>query len=326
MNKENVRKFALCIGTKVESVSSAGWASCKCPLAPWTHDSGKDGNPSFAIKIEESGESTFNCYTCKSGDLLQLVQLLKGFGAKAPKYKLADAVALVMAEDEADQNVVVVKDYEEVEATTTFHPFKESWVYSFMPAKKSPAAMKYLSTRQISPAIIEALNLRFDTSKKTVCFPYRDFKNRLAGFRGRYINPAPGTSSYHMYKSHEGGYNPQVWYGEEWVDLDRPVVMVESVFDLASVARVYDNVVAPLTVGMSMEKVKRMANALEIITLFDNGVGGDKARKLIDKYLPKSSRVHLLPENAKDPGEMNELQVIAQLSAHIPAAAMKPLA
>ena len=60
MNLEQVKQFALAVGTKVEN-HSGDWAACCCPLAPFTHDSGRDSHPSFAIRHGDNLESIFNC-------------------------------------------------------------------------------------------------------------------------------------------------------------------------------------------------------------------------------------------------------------------------
>lgn len=333
MDKDSVKAFAKAIGTTVETITSQGWANCKCPLAPWTHDSGKDSSPSFAIKIDPNGESRFQCYACHKGDLLLLVQMLREFGAQAPKYDLKLALQYVNAENEQDL-VLKVKDYGEKllpdDDGNNDATFPEAWLHSFKKALTVPVALTYLKSRGLSPGLIKELDIRFDQSRQAVCFPIRDTECTLRGLRGRYIDPDEGAPPYHIYKNPEGHYNRRVWYGEEWVDFDKPVLMVESVFDLAAVFPIYSNVVAPLTVGMSKAKFKRVATAYDIVTLYDKGKGGDKARQLTQQYLPDALQVHLIPggphrfkpgEQATDPGEMTPVQLAALLRPHLPGIA-----
>lgn len=334
MDKDAVRLFAGFVGTKVETISSQGWAQMKCPLARWTHDSGKDSNPSAAISIKPDGYSHFTCFTCENHDLLALVQRLKELGAQAPRVQLKAAMELVNAEGENELKVAI-KEYDaplnpEEDDGNNDAVFSEDWLASFLPARKVPDAMAYLKSRGVDPYTVHDLDLRWDPKRLTVCFPVRDTSGRLCGLRGRRIAPEPGQPPYHMYKNapgKDGHYNRNVWIGENHLDWDKPVVMVESVFDYAAVYPLYENVTGPLTVGMGPRKVKRMAAAGEIITLFDLGAGGNKARKLIDKYLPKNQRRHLLPcgphrsnpeEAASDPGEMLPQQLIELLSPHLP--------
>lgn len=45
--------------TKTEIIN--GWVSLKCPLAPWTHESGRDTRASSGVSIKPSSVSVFNC-------------------------------------------------------------------------------------------------------------------------------------------------------------------------------------------------------------------------------------------------------------------------
>jgi len=297
------------------------WVRAPCPLAPWTHDSGRDTNPSFGIKIADNKESIFNCFTCRSGDCTLLVQLLSEYGAQSPKFNLAKAMVIIANEDDgmvhAEANAFVEPDdlpalQEEIMV------WPHDWLNSFDMVHKVTRACTYLEARNVSPLTASLLGLRYDSTLDCVCFPVYDKTSDLVGMRGRRIAPKDNEPKYNMYK-YKGHYSNLPWYGEVWFDDERPVLMVESVFDVASAIRVYDNVCAPLTVGMSKDKVRRMAGAQEIVTLFDNGKGGDKARSIITKYLPDVSRItHLCPPpHVSDPGDMNVQELGEALSPHL---------
>jgi len=316
MNLDQVKQFALAVGTKVES-SGGEWAQCKCPLSPWTHDSGKDSHPSFAIKHGNGIESTFNCFTCESGDLHKLISLLDRYGAKAPKYDLKAATKMWVEEESGESGMVWAEDMEDVDSDTT-QVWPESYLSSFMPASRSPAAMGYLNARKVRKKHADALDIRWDTQRRAVAFPVRDWTGQLVGLRGRYIS-SESAARYHDY-GYRGIRNKLPWYGESTIDLDKPVLMVESVFDYASVWRVYKNILAPLTVGLSRAKCLRVRNALEIYTLFDNGVGGDKGRNKLSQGLASSGAVitHLrVPEHRDDPGDMRKKELRKLLKKHI---------
>lgn len=333
MDKVSVRQFARYVGTKIDTISSQGWAQCRCPLAPWLHDSGKDSNPSAAISIKPGGESVFTCFTCESHDLSGLLMRMRELGAKGTKYNFKEAMALLAVEEE-ETLVPVIKEYgdsgvEDDGNNDTIFP--EEWLAKFRPARTSQDAMAYLRRRGVHPHLVEEMDVRWDPKRRTVCFPLRDQYGALCGLRGRRVAPTADQPSYHMYKTvdgPEGRYNRRVWLGEHIVDWELPVVMVESVFDYAAVLPAYSNVVAPLTVGMSEKKVRRMAAATEIVTLFDQGKGGNKARLLIDKHLPNNKRTHLIPagppgswvggDEATDPGEMRLPDILRLLQDHVP--------
>lgn len=314
MNHKQIRKFLSCLGADPgETYESEKWITTSCPLAPWTHDSGKDSNPSFAIACKPGGESWFHCFTCEKGDLLFLIQLLKKYGAKKPKYDLRKALEL-LADEEEDDVLITIKDFEAPPPhKELILPWDEAWLDTFFKASAVPVAMEYLNGRNVGGGMVESLDIRWDGSRECVSFPIRDWDGRLCGLRGRRI-----SGGYYDYGGPDNHRNKQVWYGEHSLDTSKPVVMVESVFDLASTARVYENIAAPLSVGIGKAKAKRMESALQLVTLFDNGVGGDKARAIIDKYLPSSNRVHCCPpKHRDDPGEMTVEELCKVLSPHV---------
>jgi hypothetical protein len=279
------------------------WVQCSCPLAPWFHDTGKDSSPSFAIRIEPNKESWFNCFVCKFGSLGDLVVELQHLKAANLGYDLGAAWALVVKESEAKIEVHV-KDWGEPVEIVEDLPIPEAWLVPFKPAWPVPYAREYLESRDVSEEIAHALDIRWDRSLGTVCFPVRNHEGELVSVRGRFIKPKPGSPPYHVYP-YMGSARASAWLGEHSVDYDRPVLMVESVFDAASVMRVYDNILSPMTVGINYERMARVQKCVEVVTLFDQGTGGDKARAIVSKNLGTALVCHLYP-TAKDPGEMSE--------------------
>jgi len=314
MNLDQVRQFALAVGTRVESVSGE-WASMRCPLSPWTHDSGKDSHPSCAISYGDNIESIFNCFTCESGDLLQMVQLLQGHGAQQPKYDLKAAMKM-WATEESQDLVLTFTEGNQRYAVEADVVWPEMVLAGFMRACKVPMAMDYLHDRKVSQKLADDLDIRWDLSRRAVCFPVRNWSGALVGLRGRYTQPGDGPR-YHDY-GHKGQRNKLPWYGESTIDLDKTVLMVESVFDYTSVRRVYKNVIAPLSVGISKSKARRLRDAPDVVTLFDCGQGGDKGRSKIAKHLPGTQFTHLLPTGgADDPGDMTKKQLKKLLKPYI---------
>lgn len=305
MDRNGILRFLRALSAT--NVAARGpWITASCPLAPFTHQSGKDAHPSFAIEVKDDAESRYNCFSCGGGDLMSLVFALKHHGASLPRYDLKTATEIAVADGEHPLHFNVKEWGQPAKALEEYVVFPERWLETFMPALQSPRASRYLSKRGLSQEIVQALDLRYDTELNAVCFPIRDFDKRLCGLRGRRIAPADDEPRYHMYGNHKGQRNTLVWYGESWIDFDQPLVLVESVFDLASVYRVYRNVAAPLSVSFSEPRAKRLKQATEIITLFDSDKAGDKARERISKYLPRTRCRHVhLPEGVKDPGELN---------------------
>ena len=99
--------------------------------------------------------------------------------------------------------------------------------------------------------------------------------------------------------------------GEHLIDFDEPLVLVESVFDLLAVYPTYPNVAAALTASVQGPKIKRMADASEVLLMFDGDVAGARAANEITGVLKRGgtrvSRITL--PRGKDPGDYTEEQL-----------------
>jgi hypothetical protein len=315
-------RFLQLLGAKVPAEQSrTGWVVASCPLAPWRHESGLDRHPSFAIR-QEPGDAFCNCFSCGyHGRQSDLLLELRHLNKRTPvgSFAFGQAMQLVTeAEDGLDGIDLDTPDIEEVlfGKKRQPHVFPESWLASFPPWHEVADARTYLQQRSVSLAAADMLELRADTRERRVCFPVRDFKGRLRGLHGRAID-AGTEPRYRMYTWH-GRNSPLVWLGESWVDLERPIVVVEGPFDLLSVYRCYRNVVSPLFANPSLAKMRRMADALEWVTLFDRGKGGDLGRARVSRKLPGQLVRHLRPPvHRKDPGEMTIEEINALLQDHV---------
>lgn len=302
-----MRKILLLLGsTPAQAQTRAEWFVASCPLAPWTHDKGTDANPAFAMK-REPGDPFTNCFACGwHGTLKDLVFDIRHRNKLRPHLDVSWVKVYELIE-KAEEDLGIHLDAPDIEdllfsAVAEHHVFPDWWLESFPPWSEIGFAREYLEERDVPASVANWLDLRADTTQKRVCFPVRDFKGRLLGLHGRAIH-AGVDPRYRMYLQ-AGKNNPLIWLGETWVDFDQPVVVVEGPFDVASVLRVYPNVVSPLFANPSEEKLLRMGDAFEIITLMDRGMGGDAGRNKIAKTFKKGHIVRhaMLPEGVKDPG------------------------
>ena len=323
MKIDRTIKFLKLIGAKVPLAQRrAGWIVSDCPLGPWKHEDGKSSSEVFGIK-REGGDAFCHCFSCGfSGRMSDLVLELQMHNSKqhAIDVKWSEVNAVV---EEAENDNIVDLDFPDIEEVLfgekkDLHLFPEWWLDSFPPWRDVQFAKEYLKDRDVPPTLADKLDIRADTEEKRVCFPVRDFEGRLVGFHGRAVEDEVNPR-YRMYLQAKQN-NPIVWYGESWVDRTRPVLVVEGPFDVASCLRVYDNVVSPLFVNPSVEKIKRMADALEQFTLYDKGKGGDAGREKYDAVLGKTHIIqHLMvPAGLKDPGACSEEQLYALLSPFLP--------
>ena len=301
MDSQSIQQFLGFLNAK--RIQARGkWVQCSCPLAPWYHDTGHDSSPSFAVRVEPHKKSWFNCFVCKYGDLGDLIVELQSLKANNIGMNLNDAWSLVVKEDEQKLSVEIA-DWGQKKEEETDKVIPDWWLDSFRTAWQVPYAREYLEFRMVSLEIATKLDIRWDRSLKTVCFPVRNRQGELVSMRGRFISPSESQPPYHVYPF-MGQTGGQAWLGEHTVDFSKPVLMVESVFDMTSALRVYDNVISPMTVGINSARMKRVSAASEVVTLFDRGTGGDKARAIVQKHLGSALVIHRMPIG-KDPGEMS---------------------
>ena len=319
MKRQRIEALLECLGAYVPKAQPReDWVVSHCPFAPWDHQSGVDNNPSFGVKVVPGGRSFFHCWSCGAGGGLEDLFLDLYLKAKgSPDLDLYDwKTAQDIVDSEADEPIDGDGFLEAPGLPQTKHtvsPWPEHYLDAYKPVTASLLARGYLVERGVLE-VSEALDLRFDPSRMRVCFPIRDWEGLLAGLHGRRITDKPPP--YYAY-GWNNKRNPIVWLGEHWVDEDRPVVLVESVFDLARVYRVYRNVMCALSAGLSKEKVERVNHLRSAVTMFDWGKGGDAARDAIDKYA-EFPCVHLVPpEAAGDPGNMTLGLIDDLLSQHL---------
>lgn len=311
MNKNSLIKLSGYLNIEVsKSQTRANWLVCHCPFAEWLHEKKIDVSPSFAIFITEK-QSYYNCFSCNSkGGLYELVYSLKSHKAVAD-YKNA----MAMVENEEYEMELDIPDFID-DSVKTIEVWPESYLSYYKSAIRYKRARDYLESRRLPLSIIDELDLVYDPSQHRIAFPIRNWKGKLVGLHGRDVtNESP--LRYLVYR-HNRKSNKVVWYGEELVDVDMPVVLVESVFDRAAVHRVYRNTIASLSCGMSADKLRRITSLSEVITMYDYGKGGDQARRLIELALKDASVTHLIPSKEQDdPGNMSADEIAMMLQKHV---------
>lgn len=318
MKANAIKEFLDCLGVD-NAYEKDGWVHCSCPLAPWNHSSQRDSNPSFGVRIVDAGPSYFNCWSCGGGSSLEyLLSELRRLGAGGDKYQLAKATDIFVKE--LSYLGEPLKTYADLQTIAQADPtveFPQMWLDSFMRALEVPKARTYLRGRGLSDETIEFFDIRWDTKREVVAFPLYDRDKGCIGLHGRYLQPIVtekgGSIRYHSYASDNGSRNKSAWLGEWYLNEDIPVVLVEGPFDVAAVYPSYPNVISPLVSGMNKAKVERMAMKMgHIITFFDSGDAGEKARRIINKRFGKQVIAELVPTEGRDPGdykpeELNEL-------------------
>ena len=318
MDKHGVMEFLSALGAQQAKVTGE-WVQCSCLFAHWTHAKGTDRHPSFGISIHENSPSRGVCYTCGETHLLyDLVLSLRARERMNPSGTPRDwGLAMEIALSDEEPEVPEVDEdlsYEEasVGVGTVFADFPKTWLSSFPRMYSHP----YLTARGIPVWVAEALDVRYDFQKQRICFPYWDFNQRLAGMQGRDVT---GQSDLRYLSYRYGGkLNQHIWMGENHVKLDEPVVLTEGPVDYAKIRIVTDNVLASMTSALGHSKLSRIADAYMLITAYDYGTGGDKARKTLHKRFPDKLIVDLIPdEKTGDFGAMESSAIEEWLEPYL---------
>lgn len=318
MKQDKIVQFLKAVNSKRTGYRS-GWIEANCPLGPWAHANGVDASPSFGIKESSKNKSICKCLSCGwGGDMLDLVFHLSHLQKKHPAEGYNLDVAAKLATDEFDDLELSFGNIPDYGDEPIKHEivFPEEWLASFRKLEDFPDAVNYVTERMLSGVMVEALDMRYDPLQRRVCFPFRNFSGKLVGVQSRAIDKDVALRYYQYgYQGHRNGFN---WMGENIIDLDKPVVLLEGPFDYASVFRCYQNVAASFTSGLSVEKCKRLSDVSEIITFYDYGMGGTAARSRIEELFKGVPITHIVPtQEQDDAGNMSLDEVWNSLEGHV---------
>jgi len=282
-----------------------------CPLAAWRHDTGIDRNPSFGVYVHEKKPSRAFCFSCGfTGDLMDVVLEIKQNTGKSDQIDFKQAMRL--AEADGTKEGLELAYYTEAKTDKDIYFFNEHWLSSFMSCVDSEDGLNYCLKRGVPTWVVRELGLVYDSSESRVCFPIRDFDGRLVGLHGRSTNDNV-QPVYRMYTDtypvKGGRTNPDCWFGESTVQLDYPVVVVESVFDYARVYEVYKNVVCPLTASVNERKILRLQDSLFLIKMMDADKAGRSLSYKLKKTLLNVPQKDIYLPEGKDPADLTSSQV-----------------
>ena len=306
MNRPQIEQWLIALGSKAESTSTSDWIHGPCPFAHWNHQNGVDSNPSFGVQLGP-GESKTYCLACgASGKQYEIMLKLRYMGLE---FDFNTAAELVYAAEDGDGLPELPDPYEkQFDEKEAPHLYPEWLADAFEPAYFDGDVHPYLAGRGMPFEIAKKLNMRYDPHRLRVLFPVLDWRGRLRGLHGRAVClPCGGDEweqeiPYKMYP-YEGQTNAHIWLGEQWASADEPLVVAESVFDLARVLEIYPNVVSPLTATLSAVKIQRLRKASRVITLFDSDKAGERARLKLRQGLTTTDVRHVELPPGTDAGD-----------------------
>jgi hypothetical protein len=293
----DIKELLNFLGCEPKPVS--GGLEFSCLFAKHTHGQGVDKNPSGFIKTSNVG---YYCRSC---------------GMQFPSLKRALFELYLLNEDAGLDNTRLksvlngdidldLPSHQYISKQTAPEPFialTDKFVNSFTPIA-SPDAMKareYLVKRSIPARVVKAFNIKFDASTNRVVVFYRNKEGLVAGAIGRSIDNS--EPRYWVY-SENNHFNSSIWFNEYAINGDKPLVVVEGIFDCLKVAQCYKNVVAIGTSITSSPKLSKLST-FNILWASDNDASGLLSRaKAREYYQGKTSFSDLfVPKLYKDFGD-----------------------
>jgi hypothetical protein len=288
MSPESAESLLQALGSKKASQHGI-WSRGPCPLSPWTHKSGKDSNPSFGLVAADGEPARFHCFTCESGSLSKLLQLIEFHNHQTPGRFHGDLNKAREIIEMAESELPMLQPYSEFsgQKKKQFEEWPSYVLDTYLPVKKHDRAYAYCIKRGFSNGEMDSFNLRYDDERDMVVFPYWDVFGRFAGARGRRVilngdSPSFGAG-HHDYVWNGINNAGLVLYNEAVLNLPGPTVVVEGQVDCIKVSRVWPKTVGNLTAKPVLDKVQKLIQAEGVVLLLDGDQPGrDATKKWLD--------------------------------------------
>ncbi len=295
------------------SQSGTGWLRASCPFAQWTHRTGKDSKPSFAIKLGADGG--YRCLSCgeKGGSRKFVARLeeLSGRDMKELRQALRDQApaGLLSKLNKAMRKAPTLKRVAGISVGSALAPPKmadpvpETDLQLFGPVDRSPVAKSYLEKRGISPKTAEYWELGYHDVSGRLTIPVRDCDGTLRGISGRSL-----TGQTPPYLHSTGFQRAYYLYGEDHLTAhyQRTGILVEGQFDVLRLASLgYDNVVASLGTAVTEFQVEKICQFFTTLVVFFDGddAGMEAAKKVYDLITPSMQCYLATDPDGGDPGD-----------------------
>lgn len=228
MDEGSLRQVLARLGTVGGRVSSKGWLPANCPLAPWTHKSGRDKHASFAVKVETEGTSLYTCLGCKhKGSVAQLVRDVARH--RNDENLMAYAKELAGREEDGE---AFIPDWDQPATMQPVAPApldEDQWFGLFDDIASVPEAARFMVSRGVHRETAAKLGLSYDPDERRIVFPVRGAGGELYGFSGRAIRPEIKPKV----KDYGGLPKRHLILGRERWQPGKPVVIVEGLFAYA---------------------------------------------------------------------------------------------
>jgi DNA primase len=232
MDKVSIVAFLRALDVKKVSVGEM-WVTSSCPLASVFHSKGEDKHPSFGVKIDPSGESFYRCFVCGGGTLDRLLHNLYVCGLY--NAKAIDIYSRREVFGEKPSGVISDLEYKPSVPTT---PVPEDVLDGFPVIVESHGfearrMVDYFEGRNISFGSLKKYQIRYSPHQQLIVFPRIDADGNVYSLRARSRKQKSyfTMSASYFFDSRKWGDN-SLWFGEQFMNRDEPLLMVESETDV----------------------------------------------------------------------------------------------
>jgi 5S rRNA maturation endonuclease (ribonuclease M5) len=277
--------------SKIRVSPDEKWVRSSCPLASYTHPKGSDSNPSFGVKVNDRGESGYNCFTCGSGSLKDLIHRMTwtiGIRNVALDFFLLREIF----EDEAvGDSLSFVDKFKSIHKKVIEVPRPvPSEILEIFPLFTNREAevghlLEWLDHRGISQGVASKYGLRVNYGGTQVHFPLTDTDGEVYELHGLslydkffyYVTPEVAGYPFYSWGRKDG------WFGMQHYDSTKEVILVESETDVLRLATLGVSNVLACCGPLNNQKLRRITST-QIVLAFDSDEGGLKCEKKARKY------------------------------------------
>ncbi len=329
MNANAIKRFLMALDVEERSiVMERDYVNSPCPMAAYMHAGGIDTRPSFGIRIEDEGRSSYYCFGCTPEARL-LERLLHNIWVMSGRYPFEAARIFVQEENHGSDAVkrdgVKVDVWETVEHAIP-EPLPYSVVNLFPPLQGASGyeprrCLFYLEhDRHIAPWAAKMTGVRYDPTGHALVFPMTDLRGHIFLLRARSrkeksiwtISPRlvglPEELAFPKLR-HVG-----VWFGMNLINWREPVMLVEDATDMLRLITLgYFNVIASMTASVTDSQIDALCASTLILGYDADKAGGHAHNRIIDRVEGRAAVFEVDWSVASDCNDAGELASVDDL-------------
>lgn len=275
MRREALKHFLYLVGSN-QIRDQGEWISAECPLARWTHPKKTDRHPSFGVRINNSGQSVYKCYTCKQ-KAQPIESLLFVLSRYRGTYYREATDFLIKHEVFEEDKQITYDDKWEKEPPKKQTPLPLSVIDKYLPISESPQKIKdFLYKRGTTPQICDFFHVRWSEGYQSLVFP-SIWNDGILSVKARRLD----QKKFFFLK---GGL---YLFGIDRIDWFKPVWLVEGEFDLLRLNALGEFNVISLGGSNIPDKLDKYIHAHTLISGFDTDAAGKEATKKLKAMYSK---------------------------------------